>query len=542
MNTQPGRATFYRYRACLLPTTGRCAKAATRLVLRKRIAHGHREEVLMTRPRRISLLLAITLLAIVVHGYHSGTDDGAIYAPGIKKTADPSLYPFGSEFFMHHAQLSLFPQLVAAVTWLTRLPIEWSMLLWFAFAQFLLFYAAYELTRECFRNERARWGGVGLLAAVLSVPVAGSALLIADSYLTARSLSTPLVLMSIACFLGARNRAAWLWLLAAFVIHPQMALYGVGFGILIVFGSRSRKGVGFAEPAPVLPVLILPLLVGLHPAQGTYREVLASRAYFLVTTWHWWQWLGVFAPLVILAVCALLPLQSVLPAFPRLAKTVISLGLVATVSALAFARGSDFAYLLRLQPMRAFHLIYVVFFVFLGGLISEYVLRRDTWRWIICFGAFSAGMFALDAATYPASPHLEWPGVRYQSEWLSSFLWIRDHTPKDALFALDAEYLLKPGVDLHGFRAIAERSMLADQEKDSGAASIFPDLAEHWKEQSAAQSDWAHVSADRLQSLRARYGVSWVLIENSAPINGLVCPYRNGELQVCRIVEDRCRL
>lgn len=31
--------------------------------------------------------------------------------------------------------LSLFPQLVAAVTWLTRLLIEWSMLFWFAFTR-----------------------------------------------------------------------------------------------------------------------------------------------------------------------------------------------------------------------------------------------------------------------------------------------------------------------------------------------------------------------------------------------------------------------
>ena len=100
----------------------------------------------------------------------------------------------------------------------------------------------------------------------------------------------------------------------------------------------------------------------------------------------------------------------------------------------------------------------------------------------------------LDVATYPAGPHIERPGVHYQGEWLSSFLWIRDHTPKDAVFALDADYLSKSGVDLHGFRAIAERSALADQEKDSGAASVFPELAERWKQQSAAQSDWEHVS------------------------------------------------
>src|SRR6476620_294890 len=82
-----------------------------------------------SRAGRILLLLATSLFAILVHGYHMGTDDAAIYAPGIERAADPSLFPFGSEFFMNHARLSLFPHLVAAVTWLTRLPIEWSMML-----------------------------------------------------------------------------------------------------------------------------------------------------------------------------------------------------------------------------------------------------------------------------------------------------------------------------------------------------------------------------------------------------------------------------
>jgi len=80
--------------------------------------------------------------------------------------------------------------------------------------------------------------------------------------------------------------------------------------------------------------------------------------------------------------------------------------------------------------------------------------------------------------------------------------------------------------------------MLADQEKDSGAASVFPDLAERWKRESAAQSDWAHVSEDRLQNLRSQYGVTWVLLESPAPVGGLVCPYRNIQLRVCRIVDD----
>ncbi len=250
------------------------------------------------------------------------------------------------------------------------------MLFWFVFTQFLLLYAAYELARECFRSERARWGGVGLLAAVLSVPVAGTALLIADSYLTARSLSTPLVLMAIACFLGARNRAACLWLLAAFVIHPQMAIYGAGFGMLFTLGCRARERLRFAETAPVLPLFVFPLLGGLQPAQGAYREALASRAYFLVTTWHWWEWLGVCGPLIVLAICARVPANAVSPAFFRACRTLIWLGVAATAAAFVLASANDLAYLLRLQPMRSFHVIYIVLFMVLGGLAGEYVLRR----------------------------------------------------------------------------------------------------------------------------------------------------------------------
>jgi hypothetical protein len=151
-------------------------------------------------------------------------------------------------------------------------------------------------------------------------------------------------------------------------------------------------------------------------------------------------------------------------------------------------------------------------------------------------------MFKLEVAAYPASPHIERPGVRYQGAWLNSFLWIRDHTPKDALFALDAEYFSKPGVDLHGFRAVAERSMLADHQKDGGAASVFPELAERWKR---GEFEFNQIgctfSEDRLQALRTQ----WRQLGASGKFNsldGVVCPYSNGQMRVCRIVDQHHQL
>jgi hypothetical protein len=105
--------------------------------------------------------------------------------PAIKRVADPSLYPFGSEFFMLHAHLSFFPDMVAGSARLTRLPIEFVIFAWHAASIFLLFLGSWRLAGVCFQRDSARWGGVVLLAALLSVPVAGTALTIMDPYLTA---------------------------------------------------------------------------------------------------------------------------------------------------------------------------------------------------------------------------------------------------------------------------------------------------------------------------------------------------------------------
>jgi hypothetical protein len=47
--------------------------------------------------------------------------------------------------------------------------------------------------------------------------------------------------------------------------------------------------------------------------------------------------------------------------------------------------------------------------------------------------------------------------------------------------------LAVPIDDQHGFRAVAERSVLADRLKDSGAVSLFPAFAADWKTQVDAQ-------------------------------------------------------
>jgi hypothetical protein len=143
-------------------------------------------------------------------------------------------------------------------------------------------------------------------------------------------------------------------------------------------------------------------------------------------------------------------------------------------------------------------------------------------------------MAILQQTSFPASVHVEWPGSDNGNSWMSAFLWIRNNTPKGAVFALDPKYMVQPGEDTHGFRAVAERSVLADQVKDSGAVSLFPQLAAEWQSQVVAGRGLDHFVLADFQKLVKLYPVTWILtIGPGAP--GLICPYRNRDLSVCRM-------
>jgi hypothetical protein len=87
---------------------------------------------------------------------------------------------------------------------------------------------------------------------------------------------------------------------------------------------------------------------------------------------------------------------------------------------------------------------------------------------------------------------------------------------------------------MHGFRAVAERSMLADLVKDSGAVSLFPQLADEWRRQTQAASGWEKFQLTDFRKLAAQYPVTWILTTSPGP-SGAICPYRNRDLAVCRI-------
>jgi hypothetical protein len=169
-----------------------------------------------------------------------------------------------------------------------------------------------------------------------------------------------------------------------------------------------------------------------------------------------------------------------------------------------------------------------------GGLIGRYILQRHVLRWLVLFIPLSLGMHIAQHQVFPASAHIEWPSAPPRNQWAQAFEWIRGNTPVDALFALNPAHMELPGEDENGFRARAERSMLADLTKDKGAASMFPPLSVLWAEQIADQRNWKQFDKGDFERLRKKYGISWAVVEQPG-VSGLECPYQNSTVKVCRV-------
>ncbi|MFZ3190841.1 MAG: hypothetical protein WA180_20440 [Candidatus Sulfotelmatobacter sp.] len=477
-------------------------------------------------------LLLLTLGALLVQGYHPFAEDAEIYLPGVEKILHPELFPVGREFFLSHASMTLFPNVIAFSLRLTHLPMATGLFFWHMASIFLLLLACWELSGLFFPSARARWGGVCLVAALLSLPVAGTALYIMDQYLNPRNLAAFAGIFMVTRTLERKYLRALLWLGFAVCMHPLMWVFPYSFCLLFVVMDKF-EGRWKSMNAAVLAGLLwfgTPVSPAAIPA---YHEAAKRHAYHYIQNWAWYELVGIVAPLVLFWWFGRVARHRQWLKVERVSRAFIFYGLIYLAGAVVVDFPARFEALARVQPLRSLHFLYIVMFVMIGGFLGEYVLRDRVWRWLVLFVPLSMGMFLAQHALFPASAHIAWPGSAPSNPWEQAFVWVRQNTPVDAVFAIDPYYMDIPGEDEVGFRCLAERSRLADGVKDNGVVSMFPPLAEAWWAQVEDQMPWKNFQLQDFERLKHKYGVSWVVVQQ--PVAGLDCQHQNQAVRVCRL-------
>lgn len=502
--------------------------------------------------RTLVALLLSTGVAFLIHGYHPYAEDAEIYLPGVLKTLNPRLFPTNSEFFGEHAGHSFYPNLIAFSVRSTHLPLMWVAFVWQLLSIFLLLAASLRLASALFgpeafdpsRPDRSRsdgeasdvgcahWGAVALMTALLTLPLAGTALYILDQFLNPRNLAAFSVLFAVAEVLHRKYGRATLWLVFGAAMHPFMASFGILFCVWLLLLDQVRPHfLGFAAA--------LPFGITFAPPPAAYHRVAWLQRSHFVLRWEWYEWLGVIGPVLLFWWLGSWARRRGLKNLELVSRAMVPFVVVASVAAIVLGSSVRLEALARLQPLRCLALCYMVLVVASGGLLGQYVLQRHVWRWLALFVPLGLGMYFAQLLVFPASDHIEWPGVQPRNQWAQAFDWIRSNTPVDALFAIDPRHMELTGEDENGFRARSERSMLADLVKDKGACSMFPPLSVKWEEQVDDQKNFEHFGKSDLDRLRQKYGVTWAVVQQSSSATpgstGLTCPYENGAVRVCRI-------
>jgi hypothetical protein len=403
----------------------------------------------------------------------------------------------------------------------------------------------------------------------MTLPVAGTSLMLMDPYVTARSFSTPCALLALVGALeflrplngsgtaelsgrwsAAQRRGMALCcgaLAGAAAMHPLMGAYALG--CVMVLGcamspSRQVRMWGTMGLCCAAMAVAGALQMSGVPESNAYLSVVMTRYYWFLSEWHWYEVLGLMAPLVIVAISgfgrrAASRLEGDHAARVGLARMAVAAGVTALTAAVLFARAGLATHAVaRLQPLRIFQLVYVVMILAVGAALGERALQRSAMRWVVTFSLLAGVMVFVERRTYPESAHLELPDAMKwsgpENPWEQAFVWISRNTPKDALFALDAHYITLQGEDAQGFRAIAERSVLPDYSKDGGVVANKPLLTGEWMRGLAAQSKLSTENdAARMEALRP-LGVGWVVLDRGAE-TGFRCDYANGVVKVCRL-------
>jgi hypothetical protein len=485
------------------------------------------------RTRSTLLVIAFSLLAFVVMGYHPGIEDDGVYLTAIKSDLNPALYPHDSDFFRIQLQATLFDKTIAGFVRLTHIPVATTELLFQFLSILLITLGCWSIARTLFQDERVQWAGVALTAAMFTLPVAGTALYIADQHLHPRNIATALVLLAVSRTLLARRLPAALLLLVAFVLHPIMAALGISFCCFLTAAMLDPVHIWLRSRRDAL-VAALPLGWIFESPTPIWHRALDTRRYYFLYSWTWYEWLGALGPLVLFGVLWRVALKQGDKTLARFALAVFSYGVFQQVVAMVILKTPALVRITPMQPMRFLQLIYVFLTLIGGCLLGKYLLKASLWRWILFLVAINTAMFASQRALFRSSPHLELPGRASANPWLQSFAWIRENTPTSAYFAMDPYYLAATGEDYHSFRALAERSQLADMVKDPSVVTQVPQLGPVWERDVNETAGWQNFKLADFKRLHSDLGVDWALVSYPAP-PGLDCKWHDDQLAVCRI-------
>lgn len=436
------------------------------------------------------LLMLISLLSLLIHGYYFSTGDQSTYVPQVLRRIDPTL--FQRDYLAQTAEgdLSFMFPLMAAIIKTTNVDIEWLYFLLYMVIRFLTVFVIYQLSFTLTQSRPA-----ALLASlILSLPkfVAGTNQPTLDNSLLPRFLVMPLFLLSLNYLAQSRFVMAAFLTGIIFTFHPYSAVY-LGLFLLACLVSFRQPWstwikvilAGFASSSWFL-IQSLPQYLGrnsqLIMTQDWFDIVSQRLPYNLVVHWPFAAWIALVIPLVGIWL------------YPsRLLIISVIAAIIVTLIHVIFGEIFKVALIFQLQLPRIWLIP-----TYLGYIAWAKSLTR---RWILIPLAL---VLFFNFGKFRPSP-IEWPHS-YSREWDQLQVWAKANTPTDSLWLTLPHRI--------GFRIRSHRAIIAEI-KDGSSGLYSYDLAKKWQERISDAHPLAFKTTAEILKLKQKYQADYLVTFNN---------------------------
>lgn len=512
--------------------------------------------------RRILLIILISLVAIIVHGYSYGVSDQEIIIPYILKASNPNLFPTDKLFQQSSAHLSVFYIIYGKL--INVVNIQLLFFLSYCVFQILFFASLFYLAKAFFSKDSVAY--LSLFPFINPKFIGGTANFTFDTFFSYRNIGVTLFALFLGLLLRRHFILATIAAAATIWIHPVSAIpHLILIPISILFQSRQKirdscmcSGIFIAITTPLFFLFQKNSIPSLPATSFPFWiDVIRSRdSYLFPMLWNTQGWLslGFYVGIIVLL-------------FSKLNKLKLGVILILTCSFVIFLINLCLLEVFKIPFLAQFQLVRSVnTLAFIVLVISPYFMfQKGKLLIVIGIGAFLCivfnlfPLFLLFASLYgivtiikknndhslnyrfsyilitfmslvllatnfqDLQAKVQFP--KNSDNWILMQLWIKEYTPLNTTFVSDPY--------LEGIRVFSERQMLGSI-KDGAVVMYDQNYARYWSDLMNDLSNYQNFKYLDFKNLSEKYDFEYIVTKGDHKLE-LSPIYTNDQFQIYRL-------